>query len=419
MARTERFFTPSQNYDIQLKIKDLDYTENLTAVRIFSSLSTAYQSVIIDMLIDPNDIILEDSITTYPFKLSIRLLNQDGGPPAEQVDFELMHVKNDFVFNEKSALSTSKEQHNAPISIVTVCRKPYNTMNTIINGVFLGSTIEDILGRISKSLKTDIIYDADGKNKEVIDQVCIPPTTTYKIIKESNIESADQFDGFLDQRFGLHEGVSGVFCQFDNKIYIKNLSAKMTKDQTFTVYQLVSDADNNEIIEKSFDGKNFYTFDTISSDYSGNAKFAVLGKNINIVVKPKDVLYYIINQDLEIVGSKYGIIDKNSKIYIDSNVDRTKFYYDTGYEKSTKPFDSGFGRAVADLATISINLERNLPILNLMNVGEAVKFVTNTIEYIDISGKYILWSSDLQFVNKTSSWETTARINLCRTNKKI
>jgi len=54
-----------------------------------------------------------------------------------------------------------------------------------------------------------------------------------------------------------------------------------------------------------------------------------------------------------------------------------------------------------------------------MNVGEAVKFVTNTIEYIDISGKYILWSSDLQFVNKTSSWETTARINLCRTNKKI
>jgi len=40
------------------------------------------------------------------------------------------------------------------------------------------------------------------------------------------------------------------------------------------------------------------------------------------------------------------------------------------------------------------------------------------IEYIDFEGKYILWSSIVRFAKSGPSWESTATINLSRTNKK-
>jgi hypothetical protein len=58
-----------------------------------------------------------------------------------------------------------------------------------------------------------------------------------------------------------------------------------------------------------------------------------------------------------------------------------------------------------------------LPVLNLIDVGECVKFKPKTIEYVDFEGKYILWSSSIIF-KRPSGWETTAKINLIRTNKK-
>ena len=53
-----------------------------------------------------------------------------------------------------------------------------------------------------------------------------------------------------------------------------------------------------------------------------------------------------------------------------------------------------------------------------MNVGEPVKVVTKTLEYVDLSGKYILKSSEIN-LNRGKDWQSTARVNLMRTNKTI
>ena len=234
----------------------------------------------------------------------------------------------------------------------------------------------------------------------------------------------DIFDGYLDQRFGLFSGTPGVFCQYDNKVYIKNLSEKMKMDQTFTVYQLAGGT-SSKLVEKIYDdalgGDVFYTYDMIDNNYAGNARFADLASSINHIVKPKNSLTALVSQDLKTVGQNYSLLysQRNKNLFIDSAAERTKYYNeDTGYETESTLFDSRFGRSLSDLSTVSLNLERNLPVLNLIDVGECVKFKPYTVEYQDFEGKYILWSSVIRFEKQGPDWATTARINLTRTNKK-
>jgi hypothetical protein len=336
-----------------------------------------------------------------------------------------MYVSSSFPLTEKSEMSMGSQKDRSPLTIVTVARQPYTIMNSLVNKVFIGSTLSSVISSLASDISATVEYDTDGQNKEPIDQLCIPPTTFYKVIKEHTRNDPDVFDGYLDQRFGLFDGTPGVFCQYDNTVYIKNLTSRLKKAQTFTVYEVASMRDQKEmdrILKESLSGNVFYTYDTIQTDYSGNAKFAKLATSLRHLVRPNDTISAILAQELEDVAETYSLHYQSksisSPLYIDPAITRTRYYNeDTGFNLVPTIFNSRFGRTVADLSTISINLERNLPVLNLINVGECVKFKPKTLEYADFEGKYILWSSVINFV-RPAGWETTATINLVRTNKK-
>lgn len=421
MPEKERFFVPSRSYDFQMKIKDLDYTNDLISVKILSSLSTAYQVVMLRLLVDPTDLILKEVFGTDPIKLNIRLLGQTE-VSSEEVNFDLMLLKTDFKLTETVQSTSQAQKDRSPVTITTVCSSPFKTMTTLVNDVYTETTVRDVVESLASKIGATLEFDSDKENTENIDQICIPPTTFYKIIKEADYNSPDAFDGFIDKNFGYFEGVPGIFCQHDNTVYIKNLTAKMTKNQTFTIYHLASDADNKEIIEKSIDGENFYTYDAVDNSFSGNARYAALAPTLKYNVNPKDKLYNTITQNLDEVCSKFGLIHQNKTIQTDPTIsESTRISYDnsgTGLDSSELLYNSRVARSVADLATLSVGLEKNLPILRLMDVGESVKFNTGISEFVDLSGKYILWSSELNFV-KSGDWSSVARINLVRTNKKI
>ena len=223
---------------------------------------------------------------------------------------------------------------------------------------------------------------------------------------------------YLDSIVGLHTGISTYYCDNDNNLRISNLTTRMRKAQTFTINHLAQNNDNTEIINKSLDGKSFYTYDNIDTNYKGNSVFSVLSKNMKHIVKPRDTLYHIIERDLEEVCSEEGLISKNKKIHIDDNIsDRTKYYINhNGYDE-TETFIS-VAKQISSLSNVSINLERNLAVLSLSNVGESVKLNTHVSEFLNLTGKYILKSSDI-VLYKEGEWQTTCRINLIRTNKTI
>lgn len=406
----ERKGTSQQNYDLQLKIKDLDYSGDLTSLRIVSSLSSVYQIITLTLLVEPNDIITEGLFGQDPITLNIRLLGQDGYE-TEQLDFELMYISGDMDIPMKSAIisGTYKNQGEKGIfKLITVCRKPFKTMTSFVNEIYEGTTVRSAIQDLVSDLGATIEYDSEGENKEVIDQILIPPTTLYKTIN------------YLDETFGLFDGVHTTFCQYDNKIYIKNLSKRINKNQIFTVDHLATDINNADIVKKSTSGKNFYSYFPIKTDFISNSKFAVLGKNIKHITKPNDTLYHVINQDLETICKDYGLIYKNKKIHVDVNISgRTRYFTDkTGYNKTESFANAQIGKEISNMAFAKIRLAQNLPILNLINVGDTVKLNTQTVEYVDLSGKYILHSSDLSFWRERD-WQTLAEINLVRTNRTI
>lgn len=421
MPENQRTYTQVIGYDLQVWIKDLDYTADLFKVAIISSLSTAYPIVILSFMLDQNDIVLEDIFGGTKIKFTVQLLTEEG-QPYETITFNLMYVISEFPIAENMQTSEGRQKDRVQFTITTVCRDPFTIMNTFINDIYIGQNIRGILSDLSSKVNAPIYYDFDGENKETIDQICIPPTTLYKIIKEFNMSTSDENDGYLDQRFGLFDGVAGVFCTNDNEVYVKNLTKKLEKNQNITIYQIVEDKNNNEVIQKSLSGNIYYTYAPIKTDHAGNAKIAVLAPTMKTIVKPKDSLTHTITKNLSDVYKQFSCAYQNKELIMDSaiSVDKRIRYFinDTGNDYSETQFNSRYGRSLSDMSTISIKLERNITLENLLNVGECVKFNVEMLELIEMSGKYILWSSDINF-QKKGEWEATATVNLMRSNKKI
>lgn len=407
----ERTFTPSRSYDVQLKIKDLDYTNDLRRVRIVSSLNGAYQIVTIDISLDPNDIILENIFGKEPMYLQIKLIGHGIAMiPTEHIELELMYLDSDSTIPMKSSQSEGSFADRTIVSFTTVPRQPFKSMSSIVNDVYIGKTPSEIVEDLVSNTDCELVLDSDDKNINKIDQVMIPPTTLYKTIK------------YLDDNFGLYKGASNIgFCQYDNKFYVMNLTKRMDKAQTFTVYHLSTDSDDmQQIIDKSNDGKNFYTYTPLENSFSGNSKFASMAKKSNIITKPNNALFKVVQTDLSEICADYGAIAKNNTIDSDPELDSRETYIidQPGYGEGNVSY-SKLARQIIGLATVEFDLEKDLPILNLINVGEPVKLVTKTVEYIPLSGKYILKASDILLERNTATWESTCHIVLMRTNKTI
>lgn len=405
-----RFWTPTRSYDFQLVIKDKDYTPDLQRVSIGTSLTSPYQVVVLDLFIDSNDMILDKIYGQDYLKLSIRLMGQ-GEVPVEQIDFDLMYLTSDYEILVKSIDQQKTMKDRTPVEITAVCRKPFQTMTSIVNSLFYDSDIKATIETLVQGLKTGatLDYDSSKTNNESIDQIVIPPTTFYQAVN------------YLDKTFGVYDGLLGFFTLYDNKIYLKNLSRKIVASHTFTINYLATDAEENNLFNQGVDGKTFYTWNDIQTGYSGNSVFAAVAPRNRFVVKPRDTINHTIDINMENLAQTYGLISKNNKIFFDSDAlfssRRSVITEHTGYEKTRSFINAQLSKKVSSLATLSVELtSKNISILNLMNVGEAVKFNSKVADYVQLTGKYILKSSELSF-QRLKEWEATANLNLIRTNR--
>lgn len=411
----EVYFSPERSYNLEVTIKGKKdpYTQDLRRVRIGSSIAAIYPTVELEMFISPKDMILDGIFGQDPITLSIQLKNQDGNI-SETTELELMFLRLAFEVPVTVKLANGQQEDRSVITVTTIVRQPYVTMTTLVNGVWGGKgsqkTVKEIFEELVDQAGATLEYDSEGENTESIDQVCIPPTILFRAFR------------YLNNTFGTHDGVPVAFCSYENVVRVINLSKRIKKSYAVHVTQLASDLDRDEfeeISQKTTDGRHFYTQDNIQSDHIANSKFGVLGKNLVHIVKPRDTLYSTVEQSLDDVCSDYGLIDGSGEIPIDDNIERTKYYIGhTGYESSEVFANSMVARQIYNLSSVSFEIERNIQIENLLKVGEPVKLKTLTSEYKDLSGKYILFSSDITW-RRVKDWETTARLELIRTNKTI
>lgn len=413
-------YKPSRTFDVSLRIKEMDYTNDLSSIRIISSLTAMFQVVIISLYVDPNDMILKQVYGQDSIKLSVSFIGLGGGmSDAKQIEFDLLCLKTDFPithnvggqFGEKNQ---GQNKDRAKITMITVSRIGYTVMSRNVNAVYgvvdskktMKLALEDLTTKVGGTLKLDQddLYSSD------IDQLIIPPSTYSNAIK------------YLDGIWGIFNGVTGSFCQYDGSVYIMNLTARIKKNPNIVVQYMSLDGTSektDKLMKDSNDGKTFYTHSKIKTQNSENTVFGVYGQTLKHIVKPKDTLSHTITQDMSDLCSRYGLISQNDQVNVNHSVDRTRYYN----EHSGADYDETFAKSliskkISDLASITFDLNNCIRFQKLLLVGSCLRIKAESMDHIPISNNYILSVSDLTLF-KNPDWHVNAKLKCIRTNKSI
>jgi len=422
MVQKKRYWSPTRTYEFEVKIGSLDLTPDLYKLSILTSIQVPYQTVILDLFLDPNDVIVEKLYGQEPINLTARFIGDVSEVLAlERIKLVLLPITTEIdipMYDQLPAESSPGYKERRAFTVTAVTSQPYKIMNTLVNDVFYGNDLFTAISDLASNLpQTTLNYDINDRNPEVLDQLLIPPTTMYQALK------------YLNRTIGIFNGIPAIYCSSDTTqpqnsiINIKNLTKKITSSHKFTVWQLATGADNSDIIKKSGDGKVYYTLNPLKTSYSGSSTFAAIAPTVRYIAKPKDTLFTEFDINLESFAKTYGIISKSNTIFFERQaIDAaTRILYSkdhSGNDASQTYINANLSKAISELSTITLQVEQNLMLFNLMEVGEAVQLNSRMTSVSDLTGKYILKASTLDFV-KSKDWESSARLYLIRTNKII
>jgi hypothetical protein len=403
---------PDTLYDFTLRIGESDYSTDLIRVEIRSAVSLPYQHIFLDIYMDPRDILSKEFFGQQPLKLIVRLKGKEPSGYGNDIEFDLMYINTEGEFAPAQQSYMTDQWERSIVRLKTVCSKPYQTMSKMVNNIYFNATPNTIISDLISNT-AELNYDTLGRSKLAIDQLLIPPTTIYRVVK------------YLDRTYGVFDGTLGFHCSFDNKVKVQNLTTKVRDAQTFTLYLLATDRkDNEKDVFKDRDENEavfFYTTSAVNSAYQGNSIFAASAPTRRYIVKPRNTLYKNIDINLQSFSKKYGVIEKNNdSIYYNiQTIDpekRISYHKDqTGYDTNQTFINANLSSRIVDMATLSADIQGNLPVLNLMQVGEHVKVISHVDDHLKLGGAYILKGSNIQFM-KSRTWEAGAKIYLSRTN---
>jgi hypothetical protein len=406
-------WTPSTTYDFDLRIADKDYSNDLVSVGIRSAVNTPYQNFTLDLYLDATDILIDELYGQNPIKLSIKLMGEVSWP-QQTVEFDLLFLNIDAQYTMQRANKAGDQSERVPVRFNAISRKAYTTMTTIVNGFYEQEGAKGIIEDVLSNTEATIEYDTNGRRKYAIEQFLIPPSTIYKTVL------------YLDRTYGVFEGSLGFHCTYDNRVKVQNLSKKTTSSQYLTIHQLATTTDQSKIINET-DPTKFYTKVPVKMFNRGNSVFSVLAPINRFIVKPDSELYKVIEINTEDFIKTYGTIAPNilgnQEIFYDKFAIKTdkRIRYRTNQtgDNSDKTFiQANMAKAIQDMSQIEIELQHNLPILNLMEVGEGVNFLSQISEYRPITGYYVLKASEIGWI-RSKTWESFARVYLMRSNISI
>ena len=415
----DRISVPTQEWDLYLTIGNMDYSAELMSVQIISNISSPYQVFLLVLMLDPIDTIFEKLYGSKNVKLSIRKKSYEAlGAFTDEINFDLIQLNDRSALTQKSMINREKNYMPSVFKMVMVPREPLKAMTTITNSVFIGATPKEAVESVVNNTKVKLVYDNTDVNIEKIPQVVIPPMTVYKAIK------------YIDDNFGLYKGISNQgFCMYNNTLYVENLSKKVTNSQLITIQHLTagSEESNRVLNEEMFSDTVFWCRHHLMTKYNGNTSVANVSKKATYNIKPMNMLYKNVTIDFIELCKEYGVIGKSDAavkdptIFYDNILDDI-FTYRThqigGYGGDSDVFlKSRLARQLFSMTEVTLTLDRNPRILNLMRVGATVKLNTQTAEYVDVSGKFILRTSNISFMRDNVDWQSGATLTLSRTNK--
>jgi hypothetical protein len=399
----------------------MDLTNDLVQMNIISSVETPYRTYVMDFFLDPDDMILEKIYGQTPIQLKIKVYGTSENIPHEIIETNLMALGSKYDLLMKDAQPQIPDKTRSSVRIRAVPIEAYGAMTTFVNGVYLETTLRSIVTDLVSQSGAELIYDQRGENSLTYDQIIVPPAPLYKALK------------YLDRTFGLFNGLSGIFstatkfkrksnsailAKIKPKIHIKNLSA--SKDfGKISITQLSANSKQDDLLNV-FDGKTFYTYNPVETEYTGNTTFSLYGHKMKHVVKPRDELSRTIEIDTSEFANDYGIVTKKDQIFFDAQGQekRISFFKDhTGYDTDETFIRAIHSKYFAQMSILKIHLEKWLMLENLLNVGCGAIFKSNIQDVRDLTGNYVSKFSLTHFIRAKRDWECGVTLHLIRTNR--
>jgi hypothetical protein len=323
------------------------------------------------------------------------------------------------------------DKTRSSIRIKAVPVAGYNKMSTLVKGVYLESKLGDVLRDLEEQVGTGVVNLGNFKyqNRETIDQIIVPPSTLYQALK------------YLDRTFGFNHGLSNISSssfesilskkkrtstfaiedEFKPIVYIKNIS-ETAKFPAISITQLSSSSSHQDDLLNTFDGKTYYTYNNVETEYTGNTAYATYGSKMRHVVKPKDELFYTIEIDTPQFINDYGITTKKDSAPYDNSgqINRTGFFKDhTGYERTETHIQAGWSKMFTQLSVMKVYLEKWLLLSTILDSGYGAIFKSNIIDNRDLTGNYVVKVSQAHFIRAKRDWECGVTLHLIRSNRII
>jgi hypothetical protein len=426
MAGTQErssYSNPNRTYELSCKVGKVDLTNDLVQMSIVSSVETPYRTYVLDFFLDAHDMILEKIYGQEPIKLKIKVFGTSEGIPHEIVETNLMALGSKYDLLMTNVDPQIPDKIRSATRIRAVPLEGYRTMTAYVNGVYLESNLRSIVSDLVSQSGGQLLYDGIDENVQQYDQVIVPPAPLYKALK------------YLDRTFGFFNGLAGIYsnstkiqrksnsailAEIKPRVYIRNLSAGK-KFNEITITQLATDAHDMEDLLETFDGKTFYTYNPVETEYTGNTIFSMYGNTMRHVVKPRNELYKTIDLDTETFAKDYGITTKRQREIFHSNKGQAKrisyFKDHTGYDNVQTHIRAIHSKFFAQVSLLKIHLEKFLILERFLNVGISARFISKITDVRDLTGNYVQKFSLIHFIRATRDWECGITVHLIRTNR--
>jgi hypothetical protein len=425
MAGTQErssYSNPSRNYGLTCKVGKFDLTNDLNQMTIISSVEVPYKTYVMDFFLDPDDMILQKIYGQEPIQLKIKVFGTSENIPHEILEVNLMALGSKYDLLMKDSQPQIPDKTRSAIRIRAVPLEGYSVMTAYVNGVYLGSNIRSIVNDLVKQSGGDLYYDGQGSNGRIYDQIIVPPSPLYKALK------------YLDRTFGFFDGLAGITSNsiktkrksnsaitsdITPKVYIKNLSRGFDFTKV-TITQLSTDNVEQDKLLNIFDGKTFYTYNPVETEYTGNTIFSLYGNTMKHIVKPRDELSKTISLDTSKFANDYGVTTKKNQIFFSKQGQEKRisiFKDHTGYDDTETHIRAIHSKFFGQMSILKVHLEKWLILQNLLEVGNGVIFRSKITDVRDLTGHYISKFCMTHFIRATRDWECGVTLHLIRTNR--
>jgi len=437
---TESQFQPTEGWQFEVIIGEFDYTDDMISLRIASSLTGVYSIFTLNMLLNPNDILVQQIYGHKSIQLTMRQYGHTGpdniSPISNDLRIELMYISADFnIPISEDIINQISNKDLIPFGMIAVPAIAFRLMTNYSNVLYNSITPMDAILDLTmgdnapdvEQVRTEFDRSSPNLNETPIPQLIIPPTTL-----KNGIE-------YINNNFGVYKGMTSIFCNIDpltaengvSGIVLRclDLSYRMqegAKEILLNVTQL-SNTGEDAIIDAPFNGKDLFTYQPILSEYMANSIYAAEANNVSYIGKPSNSLFIRHDYNLQEFANTegYGLIDGSDKeVFVNPILrNRQRIDLDTnGYQEdgngdfNTTQHYSELINKIATLSRLTITMEKDTPIEKLLWIGEPIKFISNTADYVKLTGRYILHSSDIRW-EKSTEWQMFSTLKIIRTNR--